>query len=138
MKRLHIKKGDRFEDNAISISPDNLTQVFDNIVSNACKYGFTDPQRQDYTIRIEVKSIEVNGKPMVSITVSNNGSALAMGMDKSKFFHWGVGQGTGLGTWQVKNIIEHSHGSVALNEYPNDPLGFEIEYEILLPQVNVW
>ena len=136
---VNIKSGDTQIQYAINISSKDLEQIFDNIISNAVKYGFTDSNIKDYIIKIEISEsdeFKLKHKDAVSIKISNNGDPLSQGMDRSKFFHWGVGHGTGLGTWQIKNIVEHFGGKVRLNEYPNDPNGFQIEYELIFPLTN--
>ena len=133
---LHIPESESegLDHNGIQISPKDFRQILDNIVTNAQKYGFIDSERKDYAIRIDLTSIEEQGQSYVVIKISNNGAPLPKGMDIEKFFHWGVGNGTGLGNWQVKNIVEHYKGSVRLNLFENDP--FSIEYEIHFPVFN--
>ena len=123
----------------IEVSEKDLTQALDNIIANAIKHGFVDANKLDYSIRIDLSLCVVNDgntkKEMCAIRVANNGQPLPKGMDKTKLFHWGTGQDTGLGAWQLKNIVEHHGGMVQLYEFPDDPLGFEIEYEIIFPKL---
>lgn len=122
----------------IKMSKKDLTQALDNIITNAINYGFVDTDRHDYTIHIELSILVSEGsdkREMYAIRIANNGETLDKGMDKTKIFHWGTGRGTGLGAWQLKNIVEHYGGMVQLNEFPNDPLGFEIEYKLIFPKL---
>ena len=122
----------------IKMSEKDLTQALDNIIANAINYGFVDTDRHDYAIHIELSMLFIEGsdkREMYAIRIANNGEALDKGMDKTKIFHWGTGRGTGLGAWQLKNIVEHYGGMVQLHEFPNDPLGFEIEYELIFPKL---
>ncbi|MDO4462850.1 MAG: N-6 DNA methylase [Bacteroidia bacterium] len=117
----------------VLIDKNSLKQVFENIINNAHSYGFTDPKRNDYVIKVSTNDVEHNGNPAVCIAISNNGSELIDGMSPERIFHWGVGQHTGLGTFQVKEIIEHFGGEVSMKEYKGDV--FPICYEIVLPVV---
>lgn len=110
-----------------------LSTVFENIIKNASKYGFTDEERNDYRIRISVDDDMIDTTPAVRICVSNNGTPIHPSLDRNRFFEWGYGNGDGIGTWQLKDIIEHYDGTIHLNEYPDDVAGFCTEYEIVLP-----
>jgi type I restriction enzyme M protein len=114
----------------VALNRDKLETVFENIFSNAQKWGFVDAYRNDYCIRIDV---DKPTSSTVRIRVSNNGEPIHSSLDRSRIFEWGIGNHTGYGTWQVKNIIEHYQGTVELHEYPDDIAGFQTEYEIILP-----
>lgn len=113
----------------------HLSTVFENIISNAVKYGFTDHERNDYRIRITVDDGMIDNIPAVRISIANNGSPIHPSVDRSRFFDWGYGTGDGIGTWQLKDTVEHYKGLVLLNEYPDDAAGFCTEYEIRLPLI---
>lgn len=118
----------------ISINKDDLSTIFDNIIANAIKWGFTDSSRRDYKVRIEVSDLMQYEIPAVVICISNNGDPIHPSVDRKRFFEWGYGSGTGIGTWQLKDIVEHYGGSIKLNEYnPEDTSGFATEFEIVLP-----
>lgn len=117
----------------VSINNNDLSTIFDNIIANAVKWGFTDGTRRDYKIRIEVSDLLHVDIPAVSIRISNNGDAIHPSVDRKRFFEWGYGSGSGIGTWQLKDIVEHYGGTIELNEYPEDSSGFVTEYEIILP-----
>lgn len=123
-------------DRFISVNPDDLTIIFDNIIANASKWGFTDSIRRDYRIRIYVSDTTIDGKSAVRICISNNGSPIHPTVDRKRFFDWGYGSGTGIGTWQLKDIVEHYGGSIRLNENPEETSGFVTEYEIVLPLID--
>ena len=126
----------------IKISNKDLTQMLDNLVTNAVKYGVTDEieqkysttdvRRKDFLIRIETFAIHDEKDPVV-IRVSNNGEAVSKSISLDKLFTWGIGRGSGIGCWQVKEIAEHFGGSVSYKEYPEDPDGFVCEFRIVLP-----
>ncbi len=119
----------------VEISPDDLDIIFDNIIANADKWGFKDTIRRDYRIRIDVSDATIDGKSAVRICVSNNGEPIHSSVERKRFFEWGYGSGTGIGTWQLKDIVEHYGGSIKLNENPEEKSGFVTEYEIVLPVV---
>lgn len=114
----------------VSLNRDKFETVFENIFSNAQKWGFVNARRNDYCIRIDV---DKPTSSTVRIRVANNGDPINSSLDRSRIFEWGIGNHTGYGTWQVKNIIEHYQGTVELHEYPDDLAGFQTEYEIFLP-----
>lgn len=126
----------------VKISKKDLTQMLDNLVTNAVKYGVTDEieqkynatdvRRKDFLIRIETFAIHDEKDPVV-IRVSNNGEAVSKSISLDKLFTWGIGRGSGIGCWQVKEIAEHFGGSVSYKEYPEDPDGFVCEFRIVLP-----
>ena len=117
----------------VYIDPASLTTVFDNIIANAVKHGFTNSSRKDYAIRIDFRNVDVNGKEMVEFVVANNGEKLPSGMTADRMFRWGVGSGTGLGSWQTKNIIEHFGGTIEFTQFDDKPDGFNVEYLFTLP-----
>jgi signal transduction histidine kinase len=119
----------------VEISENDISTIFDNIIANADKWGFTDETRKDYRIRIEVSDGMIDNRKAAIITISNNGEPIHPSVDRKRFFEWGYGSGTGIGTWQLKDIVEHYGGSIQLNEYPDDVAGFCTEYEIVLPLI---
>ena len=126
----------------VKISKKDLTQMLDNLIANAVKYGTTDDieqkygstgeKRRDFQIRVETHAIH-DYKDSVVIRVSNNGEAVSKSISLDKLFTWGIGRGTGIGCWQVKEIAEHYGGSASYEEFPNDPDGFVSEFRIVLP-----
>lgn len=120
-------------DRFVDINPDDLDIIFDNIIANADKWGFKDSIRRDYRIRIDVSDTSIDGNPAVRICISNNGNPIHQSVDRKRFFDWGYGSGTGIGTWQLKDIVEHYKGAIKLNENPEEKSGFVTEYEIVLP-----
>lgn len=127
---------DSADDNyRISFNPKDLTTVFDNIIANAQRHGFTSKERQDYCIRFTLSNLELEQQPYLSIKIANNGNKLPTGMSQDMVFHWGIGNHTGLGTWQTKDIVEHFGGKIKFSQLENSLDGFYIEYEILLPLV---
>lgn len=122
-----------------SISKDNLMQILSNIRTNAIRHGFIDKSKREakaYVIRIEAYPIEHYGKQYLQLLVSNNGAPLQNGLTEDKIFTWGnsTGNGTGIGAWEIKSIVEHYGGTVSIHSYKDDmTTDFCVEYEILLP-----
>ncbi len=114
----------------IDISKADFIQVLDNIVANADRWGFTDDLRKDYSIRIRPIIID---RRNLTINISNNGNTLPVGMSAEKIFNWGVGSGTGLGTYQTKAIVEHFGGTISFNESLDSSDGYCVEYKIGFP-----
>ena len=116
----------------VSISKDDLLTVLENLCTNASKYGFINPDRKDYAVRITISHTLIEDKPMVRMVIDNNGALLPKGMSAKKMFTWGVGKGSGIGTWQARHILEHFGGSITFRQIESDD-GFNVGFEILLP-----
>lgn len=116
-------------------SEQDLKILFENIFSNARKYGFTDKNRGDYFIAVNFRCVDIESRPYLRIYVSNNGSPLPPGMNPTRVFEWGKGSGTGIGGAQIKSIVEHYGGSIHLEELTNDAEGFTIRYVIFIPLI---
>lgn len=120
----------------VHISEQDLKTIFENIFSNAKKYGFTESFREDYFISVNFRCVDLVNRPFLRIHISNNGSPLPKGMNPERVFEWGKGNGHGIGGWQIRNIVEHFGGTVSLEELSNNPEGFTLRYVILLPLVS--
>jgi len=117
---------------AITFPKNDLIQVFDNILVNADKYGFIKRDRLDYEVLITLgHDIE---KKQVVISISNNGEPLHDRITPEKLFTWGGGDGSGLGLWQVRNIVEHFNGKVEFVSKKDDM--YPVEIRLLFPTTN--
>lgn len=119
----------------IRFSENNLKIIFENIFSNAIKYGFTDKSRNDYFISVNFNCQNIDGKPYLQILISNNGSPLPRGMNPEHVFEWGKGQGDGIGGWQMRNIVEHFDGYITFEEMEKNPEGMSVRYVIHIPLI---
>ena len=90
----------------------------------------------DLQITSEVSDLTKYDIPAVSISISNNGEPIHPSVDRKRFFEWGYGSGSGIGTWQLKDIVEHYGGTIELHEYSEKDTSFAIEYYIVLPLAN--
>lgn len=104
-----------------------------NIIENAVTHGFTDPNRSDYRVKIDL-TIDME-KKMFQIDFSNNGNPLPSGMNKRRYGILGEKAGmtgrTGSGGYIVKSIVEHYHG-----DYDIYTDGERTVVRILLPIAN--
>lgn len=113
---------------------DELTQVFQNLVSNAITYGHPETE-----IRIVVSEEQFSddSKPGVCITVSNQGDGVSADdlprlterfyrVDKGRSRQMG---GTGLGLAIVKHIIARHRGRLKIESNP----GKETAFSVCLP-----
>lgn len=94
-----------------------LTQIFDNIVSNACSHGFSGLEDMNNTVRISYNSM---GSTCV-VTIANNGKPLHKDMSEEKVFMYGgsTAVGTdghnGLGAFQIRNLMSRFGGSATID-----------------------
>lgn len=112
-KVIFDHSGPEFVEGAnVFMAKDDLKRLFDNIINNAVKHGFTDPERWDYNITTYL-TIDAE-RDMYQIDVVNNGNPLPKGMDKKRYGLKGekAGKtgGTGNGGYIVKSIVEHYGG----------------------------
>ena len=97
---------------SVYVSQNDLQRAVNNILDNARKHGFTDPNRKDYEIRVSL-AIDVD-KNMFQVDFRNNGNPLPDGIDKLRYGLLGekAGKtgGTGIGGNYVKKFVEHYGG----------------------------
>lgn len=121
----HTKINLIFEADKIFFSRRNIRSIFYNLISNAIKYKSSE---RNPLILISVKKIENS----VLISIKDNGLGLEVGQ-KDKIFkmfkrmHTHV-EGTGIGLYIVKRIVENSGGKILVES----ELGVGTEFEIFL------
>jgi signal transduction histidine kinase len=97
-----------------------IRQVLNNLVGNAMD---ATPDGGKVTIRVRKVTLWHSGKPGIRITVSDNGhgmSAETRGKLFSPFFTTKGMEGTGLGLWISKDIVEKHEGRLLLRSSQND------------------
>ena len=97
---------------SLFVAQNDIQRLISNIVDNAKKHGFTDPNRKDYEINVAL-SIDMD-KNMFQIDFRNNGNPLPEGMNKMRYGlkgeKAGITAGTGLGGNYVKSFVKHYGG----------------------------
>lgn len=97
---------------SIYVSSTELLRLGNNILENAKRHGFTDNNRKDYMVKINV-SIDVE-RNLYQVDFRNNGNPLPEGMNKMRYGikgeKAGKTAGTGLGGNFVKSFVEHYGG----------------------------
>ena len=120
----------------VKIGRAELIQILDNLITNANKHGFTDPNRMDYEIRLTTE-VETKDTPTLLLKVANNGEPVSRSIPIEQLFTWGISngktEGSGLGCWQAKTIAEHYKGKLTYQEHPEDENGFVCEFTLSLP-----
>lgn len=134
-EKLDVNAGDNMDFWTIEVCKEDFFQVLDNIISNAKRYGFTE-NRPDYCIRIEMEDVCNKKQPMVAIHILNNGNPLPKGLLPEQVFAYGEGsaQGTGIGGWQIKQIVEGMGGKVELR---TDDETYPVDYVLSFPDKSV-
>ena len=137
-EKLDINAGDNMDFWSIEVCKEDFFQVLDNIISNAKRYGFTE-NRPDYCIRIEMEDVRDEKQPMVAIHIMNNGNPLPEGIQPEQVFAYGEGsaQGTGIGGWQIKQIVEGMGGKVELRPLNPEESNYTIDYVLTFPDKSV-
>ncbi len=104
---------------------DRLERVVQNLVSNAVKYS---PPNTQVTVRIEKK------EPFVLLAVSDQGRGISAEDQKILFQPFGRGrsadrlaEGSGMGLYVVKQIIEAHGGQIAVQSEPGRGTTFQIK-----------
>jgi PAS domain S-box-containing protein len=106
----------------------NLHSLFQNFISNAIKY-----RRADVKTKINIHSASIG--PYIELVFSDNGSGIDLKRHKQKLFGMfnrfhSAQEGTGLGLYIVKQIIDKSGGSIEVESSLNNGTTFTI----LLPK----
>ncbi|MDE5875889.1 MAG: N-6 DNA methylase [Muribaculaceae bacterium] len=143
--KIHQSEDDeKTLDPIISFSREDLYTVFDNIVTNAHKYGFVNRNKKEKDNRVGIRfSLDTTvSQPSIFIQIMNNGAPLVSNLDPEKIFVWGVGSGagSGLGGWHIKRLVEHFGGTVKVCQYSQEAddytADYTLGYEISLPLIS--
>ena len=114
-----------------------LVRIFENIVSNAVEHGFTEPDRNDYKILISQQFEDID---RWTIRISNNGKAISESFVPSKAFEYGYttqssNGHTGLGSYQVDELMKRYGGEVELISTPNE--FYTVTYVLTFKKLNI-
>jgi two-component system phosphate regulon sensor histidine kinase PhoR len=122
----------------IAGNPDELTQVFQNLISNAVSYGSPDTSiRVVVAARAQIPGTE---SPGASVSVINLGEGIPpedISRLTERFYRVDKGRsrsmgGTGLGLAIVKHIVAHHRGFLDIKSQP----GQETTFTVYLPHVD--
>jgi len=115
--------------------PDELNQVWTNLIHN----GIQAMQgKGDLTIKVETQTFddlpELN--PIISVSVSDTGSGITP-ENLNKIFNAffttkPAGEGSGLGLYIVKQIIDKHHGKILVNSTPGKGTTFTVELPVIM------
>ena len=99
----------------VEFAPEALTVILNNIVSNACNYGFAN--KVDYKNMIQL-NISQSGTDYI-VEVSNNGAPLASGITSDDVLTYGRTTGDtrshfGIGGYEIKKLMHEFNGDVEL------------------------
>ncbi len=96
----------------IYVAPNDFQRLVNNILNNAKRHGFTNPNKKDYVVQINASIDAESG--MYQIDFRNNGDPLPEGMNKMRYGikgeKAGKTAGTGLGGNYVKSFVEYYGG----------------------------
>jgi two-component system, OmpR family, phosphate regulon sensor histidine kinase PhoR len=111
-------------------SRDELIQVFENLIENACKYGHDGK-------RVEISFASISGaspRPEVAVTVRDFGAGIPeehIPRVTERFYRVDSGtgraqKGTGLGLAIVKHILTRHEGRLSIRSAPGEGAAFTV------------
>lgn len=120
-----------------------LTDLFDNLISNAVTHAFSNKKSENRIEILLIKHTDDAFKNEISILVSNTGKPLPNGFKHNLFIRKGLkagdNAGNGFGGWYINEIIKKMDGSFEIiDERGTEGMGktdlvtsFEINFPIL-------
>jgi len=113
---------------------DLLRRLFDNIVSNAMKHGFTS-QTKLHRIVFYIGSVARDQTRHIEIVIENNGNPFPLNYDKEKFIQKHLKAGPtgnkGRGGYEINKIVQHFDGDFDLELDPNST--YPVSFSLYLP-----
>ena len=122
--------------NTFFFSKDALEKIFDNILSNAKAYAFTDDLRKDYQLKF---SWYADGTSLV-INIENNGTPIPEDRDTATLLEYGVSTAlhkdghNGIGCNEIKDIMSRYNGDVEIVSTPKNE--FTVKYILTFYNAN--
>ncbi len=101
---------------------DALEKIFDNILSNAKAYAFTEDNRKDYQLKF---SWRTDGVSLI-IEIENNGTPIPENRDTASLLEYGVSTAlhqdghNGIGCNEIKDIMTRYNGRVEIVSTPKE------------------
>jgi signal transduction histidine kinase len=124
--------------NTLVFPKDALEKVFNNILSNATSYAFTDDSRKDYQLRF---SWHTDGTSLI-VEIDNNGTPIPEDRDTASLLEYGVSTAlhkdghNGIGCNEIKDIMNRYDGDVKIVSSPKDD--FTVKYMLIFNNVNTY
>jgi len=122
--------------NTLVFPKDALEKVFDNILSNATSYAFTDDSRKDYQLRF---SWHTDGTSLI-VEIDNNGTPIPEDRDAASLLEYGVSTAlhkdghNGIGCNEIKDIMSRYNGNLEIVSSPKDE--FTVKYILTFNNAN--
>ncbi|MCM1139258.1 MAG: N-6 DNA methylase [Muribaculum sp.] len=131
-----LSEGDPLE--YVTFPREALTIIFDNIISNACAHGFTNPESSagDNLIRIDIISEGLN----YIVEISNNGAPLDKNISTEDVFTYGkstsIGKSHfGIGGYEVFRLMKEFNSDAELISDPTED--FPVKYRLIFKDTNI-
>ena len=120
----------------VTFSPEALTIVFDNIISNACSHGFEGREPNQNVVKIE---LDMDGENYV-ITISNNGKPVQSDVTEEDVFTYNkstqIGKNHyGIGGYEVKRLMQEFDGDAEFVSQPNN--AYPVAYKLTFYNTNM-
>lgn len=114
----------------VLFSPDALTIIFDNIISNACSHGFYNKDPKQCSVKIELSK---EGSDHI-IIISNNGEPIPDEMSHDDVFRYGKSSKPGknhygIGGYEIKQLMNQFDGDVSFISTPDDE--YTVSYRLV-------
>lgn len=118
--------------------PDALTIIFDNIVNNACRHGFTGRENNEENNIIRIQ-LDRDGTDLV-ITISNNGSPVREDVNEEFVFTYNKSTENGnshygYGGYEVHYLMRTSDGDAEFISQPHDT--FPVAYKLIFHNTDI-
>lgn len=122
--------------NTLVFPKDALEKVFNNILSNATAYAFTDDSRKDYQLRFSWHTDETS----LIVEIDNNGTPIPEDRDTASLLEYGVSTAlhkdghNGIGCNEIKDIMSRYNGNLEIVSSPKDE--FTVKYILTFNNAN--
>ena len=124
--------------NTFVFPKDALEKIFDNILSNAKAYAFTDDLRIDYQLKF---SWGTDGTSLI-INIENNGTPIPEDRNTSSLLEYGVSTAlhqdghNGIGCNEINDIITRYDGTVEIVSTPKED--YTVKYVLTFNNANIF
>lgn len=115
----------------IDISQKSFQEIYNNIVENAIRHGFTEKNKK-YKIDIAISCLEDSSS--ICFSFRNNGNPFPKGMAERyclKGEKAGKFGNKGIGSWKVCDLVNHFGGKVIIHDLPEEE--FPVVIDVILP-----